>query len=76
LYLEEESSEIFSIYNKIFDFTFNNFIIDENEWLGYLHYDNKPSTFLKGNMFKGPFHIPRMLMMNYLMIDKYLKENR
>ncbi len=32
------------------------------EWYGYLHYDNKPSTTLKGNIFKGPFHIPRLYM--------------
>lgn len=32
------------------------------EWYGYLHYDNTPSTTLKGNLFKGPFHIPRLYM--------------
>jgi len=32
------------------------------EWYGYLHYDNTPSTTLKGNIFKGPFHIPRLYM--------------
>ena len=30
------------------------------EWYGYLHYDNTVSTSLKGNIFKGPFHIPRL----------------
>ena len=32
------------------------------EWYGYLHYDNSVSTSLKGNIFKGPFHIPRLYM--------------
>lgn len=32
------------------------------EWYGYLHYDNTLSTPLKGNMYKGPFHIPRMYL--------------
>lgn len=32
------------------------------EWYGYLHYDNTLSTTLKGNIFKGPFHIPRLYM--------------
>ncbi len=32
------------------------------EWYGYLHYDNTVSTTLKGNIFKGPFHIPRLYM--------------
>ena len=33
------------------------------EWYGYLHYDNSVSTTLKGNIFKGPFHIPRLYIM-------------
>ncbi|MBQ8497958.1 MAG: AGE family epimerase/isomerase [Clostridia bacterium] len=32
------------------------------EWHGYLHYDNTVSNTLKGNIFKGPFHIPRLYM--------------
>jgi len=30
------------------------------EWFGYLHRDGSVSTRLKGNMWKGPFHMPRM----------------
>jgi N-acylglucosamine 2-epimerase len=30
------------------------------EWFGYLHRDGRISTRLKGNMWKGPFHLPRM----------------
>ena len=37
------------------------------EWYGYLHYDNTPSTTLKGNIFKGPFHIPRLYMIMALL---------
>ena len=32
------------------------------EWYGYLHYDNTVSLTQKGNIFKGPFHIPRLYM--------------
>ncbi len=39
------------------------------EWYGYLHYDNTPSTTLKGNIFKGPFHIPRFYMIMSAMDD-------
>lgn len=35
---------------------------EAGEWLGYLHYDNTPSVMLKGNIFKGPFHVPRLYM--------------
>lgn len=36
---------------------------EEGEWYGYLHYDNTVSTTLKGNIFKGPFHVPRLYML-------------
>ncbi len=31
------------------------------EWFGYLHRDGRLSQPAKGNLFKGPFHLPRML---------------
>ncbi|MDB6128798.1 MAG: ce [Verrucomicrobia bacterium] len=30
------------------------------EWFGYAHRDGQISTRLKGNLWKGPFHLPRM----------------
>ena len=39
------------------------------EWFGYLHRDGTISTDLKGNMYKGPFHIPRMYMKCVEIID-------
>ena len=35
------------------------------EWYGYFHRDGRLSTPLKGNMYKGPFHIPRMYIVCY-----------
>ena len=32
------------------------------EWYGYLHRDGSVAQPAKGNIFKGPFHIPRMLI--------------
>ncbi len=32
------------------------------EWFGYLHRDGSVAQGAKGNLFKGPFHIPRMLV--------------
>ncbi len=50
-------------YESLLDYAFEHFADREHgEWFGYLHYDNTPSTTLKGNIFKGPFHLPRMLM--------------
>ena len=33
------------------------------EWYGYLHYDGTVANTLKGNFSKGPYHLPRMLML-------------
>jgi N-acylglucosamine 2-epimerase len=33
---------------------------EHREWFGYLHRDGSVSSTLKGNLWKGPFHIPRM----------------
>lgn len=35
------------------------------EWFGYLHRDGSLSQPAKGNLYKGPFHIPRMLAKGY-----------
>ncbi len=34
---------------------------EHGEWFGYLHRDGSVSQRAKGNHFKGPFHLPRML---------------
>ncbi len=52
-----------TMYEQIEQYCENHFIDNAcGEWYGYLHYDNTPSTTLKGNIFKGPFHIPRLYM--------------
>ncbi len=57
-------------YIALKEYAFENFADEKyGEWYGYLHYDNTPSTTLKGNIFKGPFHLPRMLVL----IDKLEK---
>jgi N-acylglucosamine 2-epimerase len=33
---------------------------EHGEWFGYLHRDGSVSSTLKGNLWKGPFHLPRM----------------
>ncbi len=33
---------------------------EHGEWFGYLHRDGRISVPLKGNLWKGPFHLPRM----------------
>jgi N-acylglucosamine 2-epimerase len=39
------------------------------EWYGYVHRDGRLSQPAKGNLFKGPFHLPRMLLMCWKMLE-------
>ena len=58
-------------HKMIHDWTFKHFPDEQyGEWFGYLHRDGRISSTLKGNIWKGPFHIPRM----YLMAWKTLEE--
>jgi len=43
------------------------------EWFGYLHRDGTVSTNLKGNMWKGFFHLPRMQWYCWQRLDEMLK---
>lgn len=42
------------------------------EWFGYLHRDGTVAQPAKGNLFKGPFHIPRMMVRSVMLIDEIL----
>ena len=65
------------LYEEFKEYCEKYFLDKENgEWYGYLHYDNTVSTTLKGNIFKGPFHIPRLYMIMAVLdedgkIDRY-----
>ena len=56
---------------KIHDWAFSHFPDrDQGEWFGYLHRDGTLSSTLKGNMWKGPFHLPRMLLYSWKLLDE------
>ncbi len=38
---------------------------EHGEWFGYLHRDGTVSSRLKGNLWKGPFHLPRMQLLGW-----------
>ena len=42
------------------------------EWYGYLHRDGTVAQPAKGNLFKGPFHIPRMMVKGYQLCQEIL----
>jgi N-acylglucosamine 2-epimerase len=49
-------------HQQVHEWSFAHFPDPEHgEWFGYLHRDGSPSVPLKGSIWKGPFHLPRML---------------
>jgi N-acylglucosamine 2-epimerase len=44
---------------------------EHGEWFGYLHRDGRLSVALKGNHWKGPFHIPRMQLRCLQMLEDW-----
>lgn len=44
------------------------------EWYGYLHRDGSVAQPAKGNIFKGPFHIPRMMITASRLCETILSE--
>ena len=53
-----------AMHAQVHDWTFGHFPDKEHgEWFGYLHRDGTLSQRAKGNLFKGPFHLPRMLLL-------------
>ncbi|MFT5110341.1 MAG: N-acylglucosamine 2-epimerase [Pseudoalteromonas tetraodonis] len=48
-------------HRQVHDWAYAHFPDKENgEWYGYLHRDGRISSTLKGNLWKGFFHFPRM----------------
>lgn len=56
---------------QVMDYAEANFMDSEfGEWFGYLHRDGRRSTDLKGNTYKGPYHIPRMYYRLWKSLDQ------
>jgi len=45
---------------------------EHGEWYGYARRDGTISTRLKGNLWKGPFHLPRMQWQCWQLVDELL----
>lgn len=64
------------MHQKIQDWTYRHFPDNEyGEWYGYLHRDGTVAQPAKGNIFKGPFHIPRMLIKSAMLCDEIINKS-
>ena len=62
-------------FEKLHEYTWKHFPDREKgEWFGYLRRDGSVQVDLKGNHYKGPFHIPRFLMKTYKLLEKMSNE--
>ena len=58
-------------HRLVHDWSFAHFADPKHgEWYGYLHRDGTPANRIKGSMWKGPFHLPRMLWYCTQLLDE------
>ena len=76
-YVQTGEEKWFDWFDTIARYSFRHFKDDPYpEWAGYLHHDNtKQLPVAKGNYFKGPFHLPRMLSYCDGLIDRLLRQD-
>lgn len=62
------------LHKQVNDYAFAHFPDSEyGEWYGYLHRDGTVAQPAKGNLFKGPFHIPRMMIIANQLCNEILQ---
>ena len=75
LYRDTQNEEYLEWFYKTLDYCRAHFSDPAfGEWYGYLRRDGKPTEpACKGSTFKGPFHLPRMLILTDTMIGEILR---
>lgn len=63
------------MHRMVSDWAYSHFPDHEyGEWYGYLHRDGSVAQPAKGNLFKGPFHIPRMMVKAHCLCQEILNK--
>ncbi len=72
IYRDTKDEKYLDIFEKILNYTRDKFAVAPcGEWYGYLRRDGNPTLpACIGSTFKGPFHVPRCLIMLDQMIDE------
>ena len=72
-YIVTKDDKYANWHKLIHDWSYKHFPDKEyGEWFGYLHRDGRISVDLKGNMWKGPFHLPRMQLVCWKLLEEYI----
>lgn len=73
-YLITKDEKYAVMHKQIHEYAYTHFHDKKNgEWYGYLHRDGRIAQTAKGNMFKGPFHLPRQEWYCFSILEKYNK---
>ena len=66
----------YGVWHKlVHDYSYTHFHDKENgEWFGYLHRDGTIAQTAKGNLYKGPFHLPRQEWYCMTILNEHLKQ--
>ncbi|MEM7473918.1 MAG: AGE family epimerase/isomerase [Planctomycetota bacterium] len=71
-YLLTGDGEFAQMHRKVHQWSYEHFADSEHgEWFGYLHRDGRRSSTLKGNLWKGPFHFPRMQLVCWQLLEEF-----
>jgi len=64
-------------HKMVHEYAYEKFHDKKNgEWYGYLHRDGTLAQTAKGNLFKGPFHLPRQEWYCAQLLNEYLANNK
>ena len=75
IYRDTKDEKYLDIFYQILDYCKTYFADEYGEWYGYLRRDGKPTQpACKGSTFKGPFHVPRCLILVDQMMTEILGE--
>lgn len=62
-------------FEKLNTYCFDHFPDKDNgEWFGYLHRDGTLASTVKGSKWKGPFHLPRMLLKGWILLEEIIED--
>lgn len=77
LYQQTGDQRYWRDFEMLTEYSFNAFSDHEyGEWYGYLRRDGKPTEpACKGSTYKGPYHLPRMLILVDKILEKLCKED-
>lgn len=70
-FLLTDDDQFLKWHSQVHDWSYRYFPDEvHGEWFGYLRRDGAVSSTLKGNLWKGPFHLPRMQLVCWKLLDE------